>query len=205
MLIRGIEIALHENEDLSNHIRLTGDFFEAEILDYLQDHHKIQKVVLDIGANIGNHTTYFANFLDCGVIMAFEPVPENFELLTRNTRLNMNVICYNTAVSVSSQDNFGMFVNHGNMGASQAHLDGDLRVNSLAIDDLNLDNVSLIKIDVEEHEPAVIAGAEETIQRCRPLILIEDWHREYARLLPDYEIERAWPGHQTFLYRWKDA
>lgn len=202
IIIRGIKLELHDNEDLSNHIRRENDFFEPDILDYLRDHHNKQGTVLDIGANIGNHTAYFENFLDCGLIMAFEPVPDNFILLEKNVKSS---ICYNVAISASSHDNLGMVINRGNMGASQVDLHGDLRVDALAIDDLMLNNVTLMKIDVEEHEPAVLDGAKETIQLCKPLILIEDHYDQYAKLLPDYELEKGWPEHKTYLYRWGNA
>jgi FkbM family methyltransferase len=45
------------------------------------------------------------------------------------------------------------------------------------LDDLDLDNISLIKIDVEGYELEVFEGGQETIQRNRPVILIEIWKK----------------------------
>lgn len=41
------------------------------------------------------------------------------------------------------------------------------------IDSFGFRNVSLIKMDVEGYEDAVLAGAKETIQRERPVLLVE--------------------------------
>jgi hypothetical protein len=38
---------------------------------------------------------------------------------------------------------------------------------------MQLDNISLMKIDVEGQEDQVLSGAQETILRCKPVILIE--------------------------------
>jgi len=61
--IRGLNLFVYNNESVSNHLRQKKDFFESTTLDYLRDRHKIQKVIIDAGANIGNHSVYFANFL----------------------------------------------------------------------------------------------------------------------------------------------
>src|SRR6266568_3035020 len=45
------------------------------------------------------------------------------------------------------------------------------------LDSFEFSDVAMIKIDVEGHEEAVVAGAEETIRRCRPSLLIESEER----------------------------
>lgn len=207
MLIRGIEFQLHENEDLSNHIRRELDFFEREILEYISFYHSTHKTILDIGANIGNHSIYFANFLTYETIICIEPVPENYELLKINMAPYKNIGLVNAAASATTHENLAMSINRSNMGASEVHLEGELKVKAISIDKMALHGVTLMKIDVEGHEPAVISGAVDTIYRSHPLILIEDWGRKYDVLLAqfDYELEKGWPEHQTFLYRWKYA
>jgi FkbM family methyltransferase len=58
--------------------------------------------VLDIGANIGQYTKRFSELVgDAGRVIAFEPVPDTFELLTANVQRfrQKNVTLFNAAAS----------------------------------------------------------------------------------------------------------
>lgn len=202
MQIRGIEIHLHEREDLSDHIRREKDFFEADILDYLKDYHPVHETIIDIGANIGNHSVYFANYMKYSLLAAFEPIPANYNLLIQNLTGSKHIQLYNFAVA-DKRGTLRLSPDTDNMGASKVREDGSIEVRAMTIDSCYFDNVTLMKIDVEGYEPYVLEGAKDTIFRSHPLILIEDWKGTYGKLLPDYEIEKAWPEHSTYLYRWK--
>src|SRR5688500_13427209 len=89
-----------------------------------------------------------------------------------------------------------------NMGASQISEYGEIEIPCVPLDYLMFDDVTLIKIDVEWHEPFVLRGAAATIQRNKPLILIEDAAGDYGNLLPDYKLLKAWKDHKTYLYGW---
>jgi len=199
--IRGLNLFVYNNESVSNHLRQKKDFFESTTLDYLRDRHKIQKVIIDAGANIGNHSVYFANFLKYQKIICFEPVPDNFALLTKNLAPYPNIKLYEVALSHQAIK-LGMYCNLRNMGSAKIYRGGKLKVNAITLDSLNLKNVTLMKIDVEGHEPLLLEGAKDTINRCHPLILIEDWNHTYQKLLPHYVLEKGWPEHQTYLYRY---
>lgn len=203
MLIRGIEFELHPNEDLSNHIRREGDFFEAEILDYIRDNFNEQKTIIDIGANIGNHSVYFANFLKYDCILGFEPLEHNFALLNRNMTGYENIALAQYAVG-NYTGMAKMQPNFSNSGAGEINNEfGTIEVPIMVLDRVFFTDVTLMKIDVEWHEPQVLEGAQDTIQRCKPLILIEDANKEYAKLLPQYDLIKAWDHHKTYLYGWK--
>jgi FkbM family methyltransferase len=47
-------------------------------------------------------------------------------------------------------------------------------VDLITIDSLNLPSVGLIKLDIQGSELIALKGAAETIQRCRPVVLIEE-------------------------------
>lgn len=202
MRIRDVEIHLHENEDLSNHIRRESDFFEAPILDYLAINYNEQKIILDIGANIGNHTLYFAKYLKASTIFAFEPLEENFKLLVQNCAPYKNVFPIRVALGRNYSVSL-MQPDRRNMGASHMAPNGIIEVPVMPLDHFAFgERVTLIKIDVEGFEPSVLDGAYDTINTWHPDILIEDWDQEYAKYLPGYVLEKAWPEHQTYLYRW---
>lgn len=195
--VRGIEINLHEDEAVSNHIRRHKDFFEETVLDYVRDHYQTQKTIVDVGANIGNHTLYFANFLKYQNIVCFEPIRENFKLLETNTAYP-NIKLHQLALS-NQKGTVKMELNTRNMGACKVSPTG-FPVQATTLDSFNFQNLTLLKIDVERHEPQMLEGARETIKRCHPLILIEDDKHTYEKLLPGYQVEMYWDRYKTYLY-----
>jgi hypothetical protein len=59
------------------------------------------------------------------------------------------------------------------------HEENSYPVSVMKLDDFNINNISLIKIDVEGHELQVIKGAIETLKRNNyPPILFECWEPE---------------------------
>lgn len=196
-----------EGEMLSDHIARTQDYFEKDILEYMADKYPQQDVILDIGANIGNHTAYFAQYLENSAVIAFEPVKENFDLLRYNARYP-NVIMRNEAVG-AFRGRAWVDINRKNMGACEI-IDNERiatehnmpRVQQVRVDDLLLIRpVTLMKIDVEWYEPEVLLGAKAIMESDKPLILIEDANGVYADLLPsEYELLEAWLAHKTYLY-----
>jgi hypothetical protein len=56
-------ISIYDNgEIVSDHMVQTNNFFEIQFLDYLYKNYRNQTGILDIGANIGNHSLFFAKF-----------------------------------------------------------------------------------------------------------------------------------------------
>ena len=204
IMLRGtVEIAVFGKDNLSDTLRRTNDFFEGNILDYIRDHYPVHKVIVDAGASFGNHTLYFANYLKYDSIYSFEPLPETFRLLQLNATYP-NVHIFQNALSYQ-RETLGMNVNRVNNGASRIHSNGEIRVQAVTIDSFNLKDVTLMKIDVEDSEEYVIKGARETINRCHPLVMVEDYRkRPWDKLLPGYILEMGWPKQNTFLYRWEN-
>lgn len=192
-------LALHPPGDyVSDQIRRTGTWYEAEILDYVAPLVP-RGVIVDAGAMIGNHSVYFARHVEHEAIHAFEPWPDNLDLLRRN------VVDYPTvtvhAKALSNVHRTLRMVSEANRGHSRVDASGPVVVQAVPLDAYELENVVLLKIDVEGHEPQVLTGARDTIARCRPFILIEDWTGRYHELLPDYALVEEWATrHQTYLY-----
>jgi FkbM family methyltransferase len=127
---------------------------------------------IDVGANVGHYTLRMAEIVgDAGRVIAFEPIPDTFKLLCANVRKG-NVTFINAAASASSSM-ANMSVPHGN--AYRAAIgSGNIRVLCLCIDELNLPaRVALLKVDAEGHDAEVLKGAERTILRDRPVLIVE--------------------------------
>jgi FkbM family methyltransferase len=196
-------IALHPSPDyVSDQIRETGEPYEADILTELRAR-ITGGVLVDVGAMIGNHTAYLAEFVPHTAIHAFEPLPANIALLRRNVARFPTVIVHPHALS-DRWHTVRLSVETGNFGHTQVAPVGQSGAVAWPLDRFKFQDVTLLKIDVEGHEPEVLAGAQRTIERWHPLVVIEDWPGEgYGDLLAGYRLAVEWQEkHQTYLYEW---
>ena len=90
----------------------------------------------------------------------------------------------------SQEQNFGGFSLHSYKNNSSFLVKDNIDV--ITLDSLNLQNVSMIKIDVENHENEVLDGARQTILQNRPILFIENLFHGYPNVCenpnPHFEI-----------------
>lgn len=138
-------------------------------------------IVLDVGANIGAHTVPLAQLVGSGgVVVAFEPQPVLHKILCANLVLNSvpNVLTYGIALGDSEGTcifpalDYSQPYNFG--GVSMDMVEEGETVPLGRLDGFQLDRVDFLKLDVEGHESEVLKGAAETIERCRPIMYIEN-------------------------------
>jgi len=144
---------------------------------------KPNNVILDIGANIGFHTLYFAELTgNNGKVIAFEPIPINFAALENNISLNNlpQIVSVNKALgNTNSQMNIHVDKQTQNPGAFSLFEHGvkNTIIECVKGDDYLLDNntkkVDFIKLDVEGFELEVLKGLAETIKQSNPIIIFE--------------------------------
>jgi len=141
-------------------------------------------VVFDVGANVGLTTAAFARFAPDGAIHSFEPSPDAFPCLQETVKVNgfTNVVLHQ--LGLGAIPGKLSFVDDPN-SASASHLaidDTGRRGTSLTVDIETVDGVverdridrlDLIKIDVEGFDLDVVEGAVTTIERLKPVCIIE--------------------------------
>jgi len=168
-------------------LKKTG--FEKE-MTFLPELCDPKKVSLDIGANIGMFTWHLKRHSLS--TMAFEPNPYLSGLLRRTFKGSVPV----RQIALSNRRGTASlsFPNDEHALGSLAATDGQqclsdnsasytsFDVETLRLDDLELPPVGFVKIDVEGHELEVLEGAQQTIRRHRPKLLveIEERHRPGA-------------------------
>jgi len=151
-------------------------------------------VAIDCGANIGVHTVEWATAMTgWGSVIAVEAQERIYYALAGNIAVNnaFNAIAMHAAVSSESgvmnipqpdylkASSFGSLElrksdNNEFIGQPIDYSDSKLvPVQKLALDDLKLTRLDLIKIDVEGMEMEALEGARQSIERCRPVLLIE--------------------------------
>lgn len=140
--------------------------------------------ILDVGANIGWFSLWFAHRLQAATIHAFEPLPDNFHFLARNVAANglgEKVLVYPYGLS----DRAGTFDFYsyptGSTNASLLNVSGAgnaVRVTgkTVMLDDWVRETGTapdLLKCDVEGAELLVFKGGEASIARHRPIVFTE--------------------------------
>ncbi len=134
-------------------------------------HVKKFDVALDVGANVGLWSRDLVQKF--GKVIAFEPVALFRDCLEKNvTGPNFFI----SPLALGDHDTKArMTITEGNTG--HTHIDpasigsGDTTV--VKLDNLGIDNIDYIKMDCEGFEYRVIQGAEQTIKKCRPVIVVE--------------------------------
>lgn len=175
-------------DDTSDHIKwyLThgNKSFEAKIRKVFKQRLRKGDIVVDAGAHIGLHTLVMANAVgEKGRVYAFEPQKKIYNELCANICLNgySNVKTYNCALSDECRELRMEVSPYKNEGGTRVMEDGTGEIiQGVTLDSLHLEGISLIKMDVENHEYHVLKGASATINRCRPLIIVEIWGRRAA-------------------------
>ena len=137
------------------------------------------KIIVDVGANIGNHTVYFAKICKAKQVYSFEPQKNIFDILQKNLEINNidnKVKAYNmgagkehfyASIDVLDTNNYGMSkINKMNKGSVEIN-----SLDSLLLKEV--EGVDMIKIDVEGMELDVLDGAKEILKKYKPIIYIE--------------------------------
>jgi FkbM family methyltransferase len=154
-----------------------GVMWEKQIGVELKKYTKPGSVAVDIGGHMGTHTLNLSRFVGPhGTVHVFEPQMKMFSENVINMSVNncKNIIFHRNAVGNDNKLIEMNLSNPYNEGGTSIGSGGD-KVQMVRLDDFRLNNVSIIKMDVEGFEIAVIQGAKQTILRNKPVMIIEIW------------------------------
>lgn len=155
-----------------------GNFYEDPELRRIIRHFNFGGTFVDIGANVGNHTLFFALFGHVAKVIPFEPNPAAYRLLLANIAVNdlqhiVDVSHVGLGVSDTSAAGFGMEDRKRNLGAAKM-VENEGNIEVVRGDDALRDHQpSFIKIDVEGMEMQVLRGLQDTLARCKPILFVE--------------------------------
>lgn len=195
----GLKFHIRSHDLVSRAIVLDG-LYERQFVEFINAELPDGAVIVDIGANIGNHALYLAR--RASVVHCFEPNPEALAELRYNIRLNdaQNLIVHEIGLGATDGD-FPFLVNEaGNIGNSgfesftalredDAHsrkLTLPVRHADREIARLDLQRLDYIKMDVEGMEVDIIESLRSTVARYRPIISFE----YHAHLVPSTVFDR---------------
>jgi len=179
--------------------------------------------IIDIGAGIGDFTVFAAKAAPFGRVLAFEPLPDSFNLLVDNLGRNgcTNVRTEPTAVGSRSGP---LFIGSVSGDPLQATADASRRGHgAIAVPCVSLEEImagsftevcDLLKMDCEGAEFDILLGSPAaTLQRIRRFVLeYHDWPPNNHLMLADrltslgYRVKttpNAVHAATGYLYAWK--
>jgi FkbM family methyltransferase len=147
-------------------------------------------VIVDVGANVGSTTLYFADNYPQARIFSFEPAEETFRYLKMNTARFSNIFCYNCALG---NRNANVFLYHGKDQCAQNSFyrsgitssEGEITVMRKASEilvELEIDRISILKIDTEGSEVHILSDIYPTFPVDEVYL---EYHSENDRITID--------------------
>lgn len=141
--------------------------YQYRKLEYAMKHVTQRRCAVDVGAHVGLWSMHLADLFE--TVRAFEPNPVTADVWRWNVP-NPNATLERCALGNRSGA-VGLALQEGHTGHTRIDGDGPIPIETL--DSFDLKDVDLIKIDVEGYELDVVKGAEQTLRRCRPVVVVE--------------------------------
>lgn len=181
------EIALSLGGDVARAVYLDGVMgYEPRTMELWCKLCQHADIVLDIGANCGLFSLVASDANPECHIAAFEPLPQVHEILKRNIMgAGFGGRIRAECTAISNKNGIAEFLVKGSTGSTLEHAfwaDSERLVRIdvpcstldvwLARNSLSLTDRSLIKLDVETHEPSIIEGAAQALE-AGPAVICE--------------------------------
>lgn len=194
-------------------------FFKThQAFDYIKPHISASPVIVEAGAFDGRDTQKLAALWPEGMIHAFEPVPELFERLQKNTAHLPNVRCYQFALSdhtgealfyisekpnkqgVASQAG-SLFKPKERLAHSPIYFPRTALVPTITLDEWaqqhNINTIDLLWLDMQGHELNVLKAAPDILATVQMIYTEVGFIEAYEGQQP-YEIVKKWIELQGF-------
>lgn len=180
---------LKSNNEILNFGKLSRDI----ALNFIKE----RRSVVDIGSHIGISVIHWAETFQR--VYAFEPMKDHYDCLVENTKNFDNITYYNYAISNENTEKMATYRTSKNSGSFQL-LDEDYQqpskksprkiysVETKKLDEFNLKDVDLIKIDVEGWELEALRGSVETILKNTPVLIVEFTGGNSKKSLHRYDV-----------------
>ena len=158
---------------------MVGGYFEQRELDIFEAIISDADVFFDVGANVGLYSVIGCTKSAGLNAYAFEPVAENQALLQKNIvlhgledRLRLEPVAVSDHAGTTR-----IYLHHSGTHSIENSEGGNGRdVKTVSLDEFTSEHdvgPAVMKIDVEGHEGAVLAGATQTLARYAPTIFFE--------------------------------
>lgn len=136
---------------------------------------RLRRVAIDVGGHVGLWSRVLAGLFRS--VWAFEPMPPLRECWQKNMEGRANAGLLPFALGAQDGDLWLRYkeTNTGNTAALIGHQEGKVghKAEMRRLDDFHFLEVDFIKIDCEGYEEMVLRGAERTLLRNMPVVIVE--------------------------------
>ncbi len=170
-VFNGITSLITENDpEHVRYVELMHTWHEIHMLEHIAKT-KRDGAIIDIGANVGQHSVFFATHCTTGNVYSFEPNPDSFRLLMKNISDNglKNVYPFLAAIGQRGKGWLNPSERSGTTGIQYDKETFPVIITPL----LDYGKTDLIKIDVEGMEVETLLNCRAVIEKYRPEIYIE--------------------------------
>ena len=171
----GTFLVYKNDTTISRSIDMFGEYCQAEVnilKEYLPNDFS---QYIDIGTNIGYHLVAIHKETNCNAL-GFEPIPKHFAVASYNSKDYPKIQIVNAGASNKKSERILKDFDpttKSNYGDIHITSDEGINVKMITLDNVELANCEVIKIDVEGHEFEALQGCVKTISKFRPVIFYE--------------------------------
>jgi FkbM family methyltransferase len=180
-----VDVHGHQLEvDDGDYLGLTiNRVYEPEVTNFLRAFVRSGQTAIDLGANMGYFTLLFARLVGPGGhVLAFEPDPENFELLERNVRANRYANVTLSQNAVSDHPGTALLyrspVNPGDHRLVDVGNREAVEVQVITLDEALPEvhrTVHWIKMDIQGAEVAALRGMQSIIRSAGEMSIVTEF------------------------------
>ena len=178
-------LASNKKNKISNALLKKCHFDNQREIELISKISKKNKVFLiDCGCNYGFYSFYTASLSDRNSVIAIEASPTTAKDFEKNLNLNKfnNIVLKNCAVSDNddiainfneSKNDWESSLTHSEFVESKVSKIRTQKIDTIIKDEKLNDYSLLIKLNIEGHELQALEGAKNTIEKYKPIIIIE--------------------------------
>ncbi|MFD1552694.1 hypothetical protein DNU06_08985 [Putridiphycobacter roseus] len=174
----GLKYKLNLKDHVMKQVYLMG-IYEKNTFRQLSKYVKTTDTFVDVGANIGTYTLGLSSLIKKGRIISFEPNPRALVYLEENIKMNQIENITVNAVGLSNKDEtLTLYTPHLTGASIHKFKDSDQQetISLTTLDSYckknNINNIDILKIDIEGHEFKCLQGAVNIIKKSKNMILI---------------------------------
>jgi FkbM family methyltransferase len=181
----------HIDELDSLKLKKHNGIYERKETNLFKTLFKPDDVFVDVGAHIGYYVDIAKKIIDRGdgMIYAFEPERENYELLRKNIDGSCNRIkLYNCGVGAKTEWKY-LYLSNKNTGdhrayitAGQDRIAANTKFIALDVENGPIKKIDFIKIDTQGYEIEVLRGTKKTIENSKDINMLIEYSPRLLKL-----------------------